>query len=141
MLAAGALIIGIGNVALSFVHSLPELYGVMAWLGPGQAAIGSVAASALVLRLFERRRSIAIGILNGGDNLITSGIYSAAAALAGVVGMARDVARSAPPISCSRRSCCWCCARADGRDAAAVRGADPPARRALGRSRACGSCA
>jgi MFS family permease len=81
VLAAGALLIGIGNVGLSFVHSLPGLYGVMAWLGPGQAAIGSIAASALVLRLFERRRSIAIGILNGGDNLITSGIYPAAAGL------------------------------------------------------------
>jgi MFS family permease len=81
VLAAGAVIIGIGNVGFSFVHSLSELYAVMAWLGPGQAAIGSVAASALVLRLFERRRSIAVGILNGGDNLLTSGIYPAAAAL------------------------------------------------------------
>jgi MFS family permease len=81
VLAAGALIIGTGNFALSAVHSLPSLYIIMAWLGPGQAAIGSVAASALVLRLFERRRSLAIGILNGGDNLLNSGIYLGAAAL------------------------------------------------------------
>lgn len=81
VLAAGALIIGIGNIGLALVHSLAGLYGVMAWLGPGQAAIGSVAASALVLRLFEHRRSLAIGILNGGDNLLNSGIYPAAAAL------------------------------------------------------------
>jgi MFS family permease len=81
VLAAGALIIGTGNLALSGVHSLPGLYIIMAWLGPGQAAIGSVAASALVLRLFERRRSLAIGILNGGDNLLNSGIYLGAAAL------------------------------------------------------------
>ncbi|MDX2166515.1 MAG: MFS transporter [Deltaproteobacteria bacterium] len=81
VLAAGALIIGVGNLALSTVHSLPSLYIIMAWLGPGQAAIGSVAASALVLRLFERRRSLAIGILNGGDNLLNSGIYLGAAAL------------------------------------------------------------
>lgn len=81
VLAAGAVIIGLGNVGLSFVHSLPGLYAAMAWLGPGQAAIGSVAASALVLRRFERRRNLAIGILNGGDNLLNSGIYPAAAAL------------------------------------------------------------
>lgn len=81
VLAGGALIIGTGNYALSAVDSLPSLYIIMAWLGPGQAAIGSVAASALVLRLFERRRSLAIGILNGGDNLLNSGIYLGAAAL------------------------------------------------------------
>ncbi len=81
VLTAGALIIGFGNFALSAIRSLPELYGVMALLGPGQAAIGSVAASALVLRRFRHRRSIAIGILNGGDNLLNSGIYLAAAGL------------------------------------------------------------
>lgn len=81
VLTAGALIIGLGNIALAGIESLPTLYGAMAWLGPGQAAIGSVAASALVLRRFERRRSLAVGILNGGDNLLNSGIYPAAAAL------------------------------------------------------------
>ncbi|MEO8602961.1 MAG: MFS transporter [bacterium] len=86
VLAAGALIIGLGNFALANVESLPGLYGAMAWLGPGQAAIGSVAASALVLRLFQRRRSLAIGILNGGDNLLNSGIYLGAAALLGMSG-------------------------------------------------------
>ena len=92
VLAAGALIIGIGNISLSFVHSLPGLYGVMAWLGPGQAAIGSVAASALVLRLFARRRNLAIGILNGGDNLLNSGIYPAAAALLALWGWRPTIA-------------------------------------------------
>jgi MFS family permease len=43
-------------------------------MGPGQAAVGSVAASALVLRLFRHRRGLAIGILNGGDNLINSAV-------------------------------------------------------------------
>lgn len=86
VLAAGAVIIGLGNVGLSCVHSLSGLYGAMAWLGPGQAAIGSVAASALVLRLFQRRRNLAIGILNGGDNLLNSGIYPAAAALLALWG-------------------------------------------------------
>ena len=81
VLAAGALIIGVGDLALAAVQSLPGLYLTMAWLGPGQAAIGSVAASTLVLRRFQHRRSIAIGILNGGDNLLNSGIYLGAAAL------------------------------------------------------------
>ena len=92
VLAAGALIIGFGNIGLSLVHSLPGLYGVMAWLGPGQAAIGSVAASALVLRLFAHRRNLAIGILNGGDNLLNSGIYPAAAALLALWGWRPTVA-------------------------------------------------
>ena len=92
VLTAGALIIGVGDLALSAVNSLAALYGVMAWLGAGQAAIGSVAASALVLRLFERRRSIAIGVLNGGDNLLSSGIYPAAAALLAMWGWRPTVA-------------------------------------------------
>jgi MFS family permease len=79
VLATGALIIGLGNLAMSRIDSLAELYLVMAWLGPGQAAIGTVAASALVLRRFTYRRSIAVGILNGGDNLLNSGVYYAAA--------------------------------------------------------------
>jgi MFS family permease len=81
VLAAGALIIGLGNLAMAQVATLPQLFAVMAWLGPGQAAIGSVAASALVVRLFTRRRSLAVGILNGGDNLLNSGVYYAAAVL------------------------------------------------------------
>ncbi|MFN8643752.1 MAG: MFS transporter [Candidatus Binatia bacterium] len=92
VLTAGALIIGVGNLALAGVQTLPQLFGVMAWLGPGQAAIGSVAASALVLRLFERRRSLAVGILNGGDNLLNSGIYPAAAALLALWGWRPTVA-------------------------------------------------
>jgi MFS family permease len=92
VLTAGALIIGVGDLALSWVSSLPSLFGVMAWLGAGQAAIGSVAASALVLRRFQRRRSIAIGVLNGGDNLLSSGIYPAAAALLALWGWRPTVA-------------------------------------------------
>ncbi len=85
-LAAGALIIGLGNLAMARIESLPQLYAVMAWLGPGQAAVGSVAASALVLRRFGRRRSLAVGILNGGDNLLNSGVYYLAAVLLAVWG-------------------------------------------------------
>jgi len=43
-------------------------------MGPGQAGIGAVAASALVLRLFRHRRGLAIGLLNGGDNLISAAV-------------------------------------------------------------------
>jgi len=86
VLASGALIIGLGNLALSRIETLPQLYTVMAGLGPGQAAIGSVAASALVLRRFRHRRSLAIGFLNGGDNLLNSGIYLGAASLLALWG-------------------------------------------------------
>lgn len=92
VLTAGAVIIAVGNFALSGVHTLPGLYGIMALLGPGQAAIGSVAASALVLRRFRRRRAIAIGVLNGGDNLLNSGIYLAAAGLLAWYGWRTTIA-------------------------------------------------
>jgi MFS family permease len=81
VLAAGAVIIGVGSLAMARITSMPELYAVMAWLGAGQAAINTVAASALVVRLFERRRNLAVGILNGADNLLNSGVYYLAAVL------------------------------------------------------------
>jgi MFS family permease len=86
VLAAGALAMGVGTLVLSSVESLPELYAISLLIGPGQACIGSVAGSALVLRLFQRRRGLAIGVLNGGDNLITSGVHVGAAALLVSVG-------------------------------------------------------
>jgi len=81
VLAAGALIIALGTFAVARIESLPQLYGAMAWLGLGQAAINTVAASALVLRQFQHRRNIAVGILNGGDNLLNSGVYYVTAVL------------------------------------------------------------
>jgi MFS family permease len=45
-----------------------------------------VAASALVLRLFQRRPGLAIGMLNGGDNLINSAVPLIAATLLLEVG-------------------------------------------------------
>lgn len=92
VLAVGAVILGVGNFAMARVHTLAELYAVMAWLGPGQAAIGSVAASALVLRRFRHRQSIAVGILNGGDNLLNSGLYYLAAVLLGLWGWRGTIA-------------------------------------------------
>lgn len=86
VLAAGALAMGVGTLALSSVQTLTELYVISVLVGPGQACIGSVAGSALVLRLFKRRRGLAIGVLNGGDNLITSGVHVSAAALLVSVG-------------------------------------------------------
>jgi MFS family permease len=86
VLAVGALAMGLGTFALSSAHTLLELYAISLLVGPGQACIGSVAGSALVLRLFQRRRGLAIGVLNGGDNLITSGVHVGAAALLVDVG-------------------------------------------------------
>ena len=81
VLAGGALIIALGSFAVARIESLGQLYATMAWLGLGQAAINTVAASALVLRQFQRRRNIAVGILNGGDNLLNSGVYYVTAVL------------------------------------------------------------
>lgn len=81
VLAAGALLMGVGTLALSGMRSLAGLYAANLVIGPGQACIGSVAGSALVLRLFRRRRGLAVGILNGGDNFVTSGVHVASAAL------------------------------------------------------------
>jgi MFS family permease len=81
VLAAGAIAMGVGTLALATVHTLSELFAINVLIGPGQACIGSVAGSALVLRLFRKRGGLAIGVLNGGDNLITSGVHVGAAAL------------------------------------------------------------
>lgn len=80
VLAAGGFLMGAGVLGMTVIGSWPELVAVSLVLGTGQACIGSVAASALVLRLFERRRGVAIGILNGGDNLLNSFVPPAAAA-------------------------------------------------------------
>lgn len=92
VLAAGALIIGVGSLAMARIESLGHLYAAMAWLGSGQAAISTVAASALVLRRFERRRNLAVGILNGGDNLLNSGVYYLAAVLLAAWGWRATIA-------------------------------------------------
>lgn len=81
VLAGGALTVGVGLFGVAAIRSWLELAGLSVVMGPGQAAIGSVAASALVLRLFRRHQGIAIGILNGGDNLINSRIPPTATAI------------------------------------------------------------
>ena len=44
------------------------------------------------MRRFEHRRSIAVGILNGGDNLLNSGVYYLAAVLLGAWGWRATIA-------------------------------------------------
>jgi MFS family permease len=92
VLAGGAVIIGVGSLAIARIESLVQLYAAMAWLGSGQAAINTVAASALVVRQFERRRNLAVGILNGGDNLLNSGVYYLAAVLLAAWGWRPTIA-------------------------------------------------
>jgi cyanate permease len=81
VLVLGAIAVGTGVVGLSRMDSLSFFFGANILIGPGQAFIGSVAGSALVLRLFKRRHGLAIGILNGGDNLITGLVHSLSAFL------------------------------------------------------------
>ncbi len=81
VLAAGALLMAVGITGMARVHSWTALLGVSLGIGAGQACVGSVAASALVLRLFRRRTGLAVGILNGGDNLLNSIVPIAAAAI------------------------------------------------------------
>ena len=81
VLTAGAGLVGLGVVSLSRMETLPFFFASNVLIGPGQAFIGSVAGSALVLRLFRKRQGLAIGILNGGDNLITGLVHSLSAFL------------------------------------------------------------
>jgi MFS family permease len=86
VLAAGALLMGVGTFGIAAVKTIGELYAWSFAIGPAQACVGSVAGSALVLSLFRRRHGLAIGILNGGDNFITGGVHIASAALLVSVG-------------------------------------------------------
>jgi MFS family permease len=72
VLTAGAVTIGACVLAISRVDSLAQFLAVSAVMGPGQACVGAVAASALVLRVFRRHHGIAVGILNGGDNVLSA---------------------------------------------------------------------
>ncbi len=74
VLAAGAAAVGSCTIGLALMTSSTCFYPTMALIGPGQALIGSVAASALIVRHFSQRRGLAVGILNGGDNLLNAAI-------------------------------------------------------------------
>jgi MFS family permease len=81
VLTTGAFLVGLGVVSLARMDTLPVFFASSVLIGPGQAFIGSVAGSVLVLRLFRKRQGLAIGILNGGDNLITGMVHSLSALL------------------------------------------------------------
>lgn len=82
----GAIIIGTGTVATAGMTSLAQFLAIMTFMGPGQACVGSVAASALILRQFSRHKGLAIGVLNGGDNLLSSTLPIAVTGIAGLYG-------------------------------------------------------
>jgi MFS family permease len=86
VLGGGALLVGLCVLALASVRSLGQLLAVSVVMGPGQACIGSVAASTLVLRLFHHHRGVAVGVLNGGDNLLNAALPLVAALLLEQVG-------------------------------------------------------
>ena len=95
VLGGGALTVGLCLVGVASIESWSQLAALSVVMGPGQACIGSVAASALVLRLFRRQRGVAIGILNGGDNLINSLVPLAAVGLLQAYGWRTAVAAMA----------------------------------------------
>jgi MFS family permease len=86
VLTAGAMTIGCCVLAIARVESLTGFLAVSAVMGPGQACVGAVAASALVLRLFRRRHGIALGLLNGGDNVLSAMLPPATTALLATSG-------------------------------------------------------
>jgi MFS family permease len=86
VLVGGATLVGCCVLLVSRVDSLGEFVAVSALMGPGQACIGAVAASALVLRLFHRHRGLAVGLLNGGDNVLTAMVPPATTALLADLG-------------------------------------------------------
>ena len=128
VLATGALVIGLGNLTAAVMTSMGQFYPIMAFMGPGQAAIGSVAASALVLRLFHHRRGLAIGVLNGGDNLINSGVSVGAAVLLTSSGWRFTVRTMGRPTWRLRYSSSGSCGR-EKAPVAGLRGITPAPRR------------
>ena len=75
VLGIGALLMALGALLIANMQTVSGFVASGLAIGPGQAAVGSVTGSALVLREFQRRKGLAIGILNGGDNLITGGVH------------------------------------------------------------------
>lgn len=81
VLTAGAATIAVCVLLISGVDSLGEFVVVSAIMGPGQACVGAVAASALVMRLFRGHHGVVLGILNGGDNVLNAMLPPATTAL------------------------------------------------------------
>ena len=66
VIAAGAIIVGLGFVALSLTNSLWHLYLGYAIAGAGSTAMGHVPSSTIVSFWFKKRRGTAIGIMSTG---------------------------------------------------------------------------
>ena len=81
VLILGALLLCLGALMIASMEGVTAFWLSGLLIGPGQAAVGNVAGSALIVREFRRRRGLAIGILNGGDNLITGLVHVASAYL------------------------------------------------------------
>ncbi|HWP64503.1 MAG TPA: MFS transporter [Candidatus Limnocylindria bacterium] len=92
MLGFGAGVVGLALGGMALMHSWTTLMAVSVVMGPAQACVGSVAASALVLRLFRRHRALAIGMLNGGDNVLNAGVPHASARVLDAFGWRLAVA-------------------------------------------------
>ncbi len=92
VLVLGALSMALGTLAIANMNTVTTFWASGIFIGPGQAAVGSVAGSALVVREFRHRRGLAIGILNGGDNLITGLVHVGSAYLLIHVGWRGAVA-------------------------------------------------
>jgi MFS family permease len=86
VLTAGAATIAACVLLFSRVESLSGFLVVSALMGPGQACVGAVAASALVLRLFRGHHGVALGVLNGGDNMLNALLPPATTVLLAGVG-------------------------------------------------------
>ena len=59
VLAAGAVIIGLGSLAMARIESLGQLYAAMAWLGSGQAR-STRWPPGVVGGRFQHRRNLAV---------------------------------------------------------------------------------
>jgi len=66
VISIGAFIGGLGFVLLSLMSELWCFYVGYAVIGVGMAAMGTVSASAVVSKWFQRRRGLAIGIMSTG---------------------------------------------------------------------------
>lgn len=66
VIAAGALVTGLGFASLNLLQSLWHFYVAQFFIGVGMAAIGQVPASAMVSNWFIKRRGTAIGIMSTG---------------------------------------------------------------------------
>jgi len=66
VIAAGALLMGIGFALLSLTHALWQFHLLYAIIGLGSAATGSVPTSMVICNWFKERHGFAIGILGAG---------------------------------------------------------------------------